>query len=45
MADVTSALKGSPEGRGAIVKLQGRIDWQIKKQDAKEKKTAQKMFK
>ena len=45
MADVTSALKGSPEGRGAIVKLQDKIDWQIKKQDAKERKMAQKMFK
>jgi tetratricopeptide (TPR) repeat protein len=30
MADVTSALKGSPEGRGAIVKLQDKIDWQNK---------------
>jgi tetratricopeptide (TPR) repeat protein len=44
MTDVRSALKGSPEGRGAIVKLQDKIEWQIKKQDAKEKKMAQKMF-
>jgi molecular chaperone DnaK (HSP70)/tetratricopeptide (TPR) repeat protein len=44
MTDVTNALKGSPEGRGAIVKLQDKIDWQIKKQDAKERKMAQKMF-
>jgi len=31
-------VKRSPEGRGAIVKLlRDKIDWQIKKQDAKEK--------
>jgi molecular chaperone DnaK (HSP70) len=43
MTDVKNALEVAPEN-GAVLKLQDLIDWQIKKQKAKEKKMAQKMF-